>query len=94
MDTMLLEYGEINSTIDKYLNDLESDDEKVLVPRQNKVQKNGIKTLTLNPKRVTFSKEPNGIYDTNTTLVVGALKDAKYFIYNGKKSNNNKIHSQ
>ena len=28
MDVMLLEFEEINSTIDKYLNNLESDDEE------------------------------------------------------------------
>ena len=37
MDTILLEYDEINIAVYKYLNDLESDDEKELVPIQNKV---------------------------------------------------------
>ena len=47
----------------------------------------GIQPPTLNPNRVTFYEEPNGIYDTGATLVVVALEDAKYFISTGEKSN-------
>ena len=35
IDGMLLEFEEINSTIKKYLDDLESDNDEELVPRQN-----------------------------------------------------------
>ena len=34
MDAMLLEFEEINSTIDKYLNDLESNNKEELAPIQ------------------------------------------------------------
>ena len=67
MDAILLKFEEINSTIGKYLNNLESNDEEELAPRQNKVQNDGIKPLTPNPKRVTFSKETNGIHNTGST---------------------------
>ena len=67
MYAMLLEFEEINSTIDKYLNNLESNDDKELAPRKNKVHSNNIKLPTPNPKRITFSKEPNGIHDTGAT---------------------------
>ena len=36
MDAMLLGFKEINSTIDKYINNIESDDEKEFVPRKKK----------------------------------------------------------
>ena len=93
MDAMILEFEEINSTVDKYIDDLESDDEKELAPQQrnrtidhqksipttkaNKVQNDGIQTPTLNPKRVTFFKELNGIYATSATSSFGSLKYAK-----------------
>ena len=35
MDAMLLEFEEINSTIDRYLNNLESDDDEDVAPRKN-----------------------------------------------------------
>ena len=37
MDAVLLEFEKINSTINKCLNNLESDDDKELAPIQNKV---------------------------------------------------------
>ena len=83
MDAMLLEFVKINSTIEKYLDNLESDDDEELTPRQNKVHNDGIKSPTPNPKRVTFPKETNGIYNTGATSGVGALKDDKYFISTG-----------
>ena len=102
MDSMLLEFEEINSTIDKYLNDLESDGDEELAPRQRnqtidhqksipitkakKVHNGGIHHPNLNPKRVTFSNEPNGIYDTGATSGVVSIEDAKYFISYGKNS--------
>ena len=87
MDAMLLEFEKVNSTIEKYLNNIESNDDEELAPRKNKVHNDNIKPPTPNPKKVTFSKEPYGIYDTGATSGVGALKDAKYFISTGKKSN-------
>ena len=54
MDSMLLEFEEINSTIDQYLNNFESDNDKELAPRQNKVNSDGIKPPNPNPKRVKF----------------------------------------
>ena len=42
-------------------NNLESNDDRELAPRENKVHSNNTKPPTLNPKRVTFSKEQNGI---------------------------------
>ena len=92
MDEMLLEFEEINSSINNYLNNLESKDDKELAPRK-KVHNDNIKPPTPNPKRVTFDKEPNVIYYTNPTSGAGALEDAKYFISTGKKSNK-KNHSQ
>ena len=86
-DTMLLEFEETNSTIYKYLNILWSDDDKELPPRKNGFHNNNIKPPPPNPKRVKFSKESNGIYDTGATSGVGALEDANYFISTGKKSN-------
>ena len=80
LDSMPLKFEEINSTIDQYLNNLESDNEEELAPRQNKLHNNGIKPPIPKPKRVTFSKKPNGIHYTGTTSGVGALEDAKYFI--------------
>ena len=77
MDTLLLEFEEINSAIDKYLNNFESNDDKELLPRGKNAQR---QCQTTNPKRVAFSKEPHGIYDTSATSGFGALEDAKYFI--------------
>ena len=48
----------------------------------------GIKPLNPNPKRVKFSKEPNGFYDIVATSGVGALEDAKYFISTVKSPTN------
>ena len=87
MDAMLLEFVKINSTIEKYLNNLESSDDEELVPRKNKVHNNNIKPPKSTPKKDTFAKEPNGIYNTVATSVVGAPEYAKYFISNGKKPN-------
>ena len=47
MDAILLEFEEINSTVDKYLNNIESDDEEELAPIKNKVHNNNIKPPTL-----------------------------------------------
>ena len=103
MDTMLLGFEEINSTINKYLDYLESDEDEELAPRQsnkptdvkklspisktNNVHNSGIQSMTLNPKGVTLFKELDGIYNTGATSGVGALKDAKYFISTEKNSN-------
>ena len=46
MDAMLLGFEEINSTIDKYLNNLESNDDEELVPRKKSSQQ---KYQTNNP---------------------------------------------
>ena len=43
-----------------------------------------IKPPTPNPKKVIFSKEPNGIYNKGATSEVGVIKDAKYFISTSK----------
>ena len=103
IDAMLLEFEEINSTIDKYIDDIESDDDKELAPIQrnqttnhqkssliaktNKVYNGGINPPNLNPKRVTFSEEPNGIYNSGATSGFRTLKEAKYFISTGKNPN-------
>ena len=47
MDSMLLKFEEINSTIDKYLNNLESDDDEELAPRKKSAQQ---KYQTTNPQ--------------------------------------------
>ena len=88
LDSMPLKFEEINSTIDKYINNLESDDDEELAPRKNKAHNNNIKPPTPNPRRVIFDKEPNGIYDTGAASGFGALKDEKYFISTGKISRN------
>ena len=88
MYAMLLEFEEINSTLNKYLNNLESEDDGELVPRQIKVDSGGIKPPNPNPKIVTFDKEPNGIYNTGGMSGFGALEDTKYFISIGENSNN------
>ena len=72
MDAILLEFVEINSSINKYLDDLESDDNEELAPRQrnrttshqksipneksSNVHNNNIQPPTLNPNRVIFDK--------------------------------------
>ena len=57
------------------------------MPRQNKLHNDDIKPPTPNRKKVTFNKEPNGIYDTGATSGVETLKDGNYFITTGKNSN-------
>ena len=100
---MLLKFEEINSTIETYLNDIESYDDKELEPQQSNrtidhqnptpieksynVHNGGIQTPTLNLKKFKFAKELNGIYNPGEISGVGSLKDANSFISTGENSN-------